>query len=390
MSQPATSASLCALLSARCRRVLSLRPLGRQSGVWVSLFVLTAALSDRPVQAQVLPPQTVQQQSTAPLAARLQPDAPEVYEVKPGDTLWDIAGHFLQDPWLWPQLWQENPQVANPDLIYPGDRLRLLFDAQGRPHLERDNGVVRLSPGIRITRYREAVPAIALKRIAPFIERHQVFSPQQIDASGYVLGAQDQRIVAGAGDQIYVRHADAAAEGSRFLVYREQGIYRAPDLHGRTREIGREMKYIATVQLQRREGERSLMRVLQAREEIRPEDRVTLQDLGETPATFYPSAPSRRVQGSIISLLSGVRYGGRHTVVAIDLGRDNRLVPGNVLSIRQQRQPVKDPITGDWLELPSEETGKLMVFRTFKQVSYALVMQADKPIGVGDQLHTPR
>ena len=58
-------------------------------------------------------------------------DAPQHYEVKPGDTLWDISALFLKDPWMWPQLWRENPQVENPDLIYPGDRLALTFDQKG-------------------------------------------------------------------------------------------------------------------------------------------------------------------------------------------------------------------------------------------------------------------
>ena len=59
--------------------------------------------------------------ATYAAAQTMRGDHPDTYIVKRGDTLWDIAGRFLQRPWLWPEIWQANPQIANPHLIYPGD-----------------------------------------------------------------------------------------------------------------------------------------------------------------------------------------------------------------------------------------------------------------------------
>ncbi len=47
------------------------------------------------------------------------------YKVNSGDTLWNISGKELGDPFLWPKVWQENREIANPDKIYPGQKIRI-------------------------------------------------------------------------------------------------------------------------------------------------------------------------------------------------------------------------------------------------------------------------
>src|SRR5262249_18258304 len=79
---------------------------------------------------------------SAPVA---NPTAPMHYTVKRGDTLWGIASMYLKDPWLWPEVWIINPQVPNPHLIYPGDKLALAYGAGGRVEVRLEQaGATRL------------------------------------------------------------------------------------------------------------------------------------------------------------------------------------------------------------------------------------------------------
>lgn len=57
--------------------------------------------------------------STLPVAAR----AALVIAVRPGDTLFALAGRYCGNPGLWPALWRANTSVHNPNLIFVGQRL---------------------------------------------------------------------------------------------------------------------------------------------------------------------------------------------------------------------------------------------------------------------------
>jgi len=124
---------------------------------------------------------------------------PDRYTVQEGDTLWEISGKFLRDPWRWPEVWQGNPQVENPDLIFPGDVLVLTF-IEGRPILkalrrEAIKDAVKLSPSIRVTRLDDAIPLIDPAAIAPYINSPLVTNANEMRSAPYVVDGLNSRLV---------------------------------------------------------------------------------------------------------------------------------------------------------------------------------------------------
>ena len=249
---------------------------------------------------------------------QLNPNHPGTYTVVKGDTLWDIAGTFLNHPWQWPDIWQVNPQIENPHLIYPGDQVSLTYQ-DGKPILSlsrRGFGGrnVKLSPSIRAYQHDNRIAPIPLDAIHQFLSRPQVLQDGDIDKLGYVVASQDSRITAGAGDKIYVRGIGEPVV-SKYSVFRPGGEYRDGD----TGELlGYEAMHIADVVIDKL-GDPATAYVQRSNREILEGDRLIPQQVDEYP-DFVPSAPNGDVTGNIISVIDGVSQIGQYQVVVLDRG----------------------------------------------------------------------
>ncbi|XQU09170.1 LysM domain-containing protein [Halomonas sp. LY9] len=316
---------------------------------------------------------------------QLRSDAPERYEVVPGDTLWGISSRYLRSPWQWPSLWQANPHIRNPHLIYPGDVL-VLGNCQGQPclSLERGQGIVKLSPQMRTVPEREAITPIPMEVVRSFLREHRVVEPgENLQELAYVVGGDNQRLISGAGDTLYVRGQVPAR--TPLGIYRPGEPYVAADgtlLGDELINIG-EARYVSS------EGDIARIEVLSAYQEVRNNDILLPLEDRELSDTFMPRAPLNDVAGQIVAVPGGVRFIGRLQIVALDLGSQDGLQPGHVLRVNQQGELVNDPRTQELLRLPETEAGLVMVFRPYNHMSYALVMQASRVLEVGDSVRTP-
>lgn len=309
------------------------------------------------------------------------------YVVKQGDTLWDIASYFLRDPWQWPELWYVNEQLANPHLIFPGDVLTIAW-IDGRPALMREGGagIERLSPRVRQIDLDDAIPAIPLDAIRDFLRGPRIVSREVLESSPYVLAFLDERLMAGAGDAVYVQDLPQTQDYA-YSVVNVGGAYRDP-------ETGDVLGYeaIPTAEAEVIDfGSPGTAELVASYRETRTGNRLLAREPERFASNFYPHAPASPVDGTIISVFDGVSQIGQYQIVAINRGMVHGLEPGHVLSILQRGRAVEDPYAqGQRVQLPPVHAGTLMVFKTDSRLSYGLVMTAERALHVLDKVERPR
>ena len=340
---------------------------------------------------------------------------PDTYVVVRGDTLWDIAGRFLGKPWLWPEIWQANPQVANPHLIYPGDVLSLAY-------LDR----VAVQPGPRDD---APIGAIPLSDIEPFLKNLRV--ADAFEHLPYVVGFEDNRLRGSYGQAAYVEGLAGVQPGQRYAVLRPTVSFAHPrltrDLQAngqplaldgnlwreylapthRSEFLGYELAQVNVGTITRAPLGNVKVATLQLEDsghEVRVGDRLVPVEAQPYDLQFFPHAPATLpIDVRVLAVADSFTTAGPRAVVALSAGRVDGIDNGTVVSLWRQGRHVNNRVTGratsrmddrftpgyDTLRLPDEYAAHAMVFRTFDRVSYALVMDGVKPVRVGYEAAHP-
>jgi hypothetical protein len=328
------------------------------------------------------------------LSAPRAEEAPDVYVVKEGDTLWDISHQFLGNPYEWPKIWSYNPAITNPHWIYPSDRLRLRPDGADSPAQAATPQSTATGSGIRL-RVAESTFApgsVRLKQLAYLDE-------DALEESAQIAGSPDEWMMLGPYAIVYLDFGkdERPPVGAMLSVYHEIDPDQRVD-----GEKGVLVRILGTVRYEGEDPETGLGRgmIVDAFEPIERGYRVAM---GVTDFEVVAPKESRiDLEATVVSSLMGRIVIGAQQIVFIDKGTDDGVEKGHQFTIvysgdryreqigvrrdmgdAVQRQPVPS-------EYPREDVAMALVVDVRKNTSTLAIMESRHNVRVGDQARLRR
>lgn len=340
-----------------------------------------------------------------------QQDPVQNYVVQYGDTLWDIAASYLNNPYRWRDIHQNNPQIVNPNLIYPGDVLGLFDGFSQQGGMQGKQG--RRRSDKEIARPWYGIPAPQPEELeTPEVPELIVPSRDMLEASGYIVPytikqLQSEQFAQITGAQIGETQANSlilqSEDGAPGLVFGDT-IYINRGLDHQVREGAvflafrplREITHPVTSE------------VLGTQIEILGRLRVKALEAGVSAAeivkSYYymeignPIMPVSELSIPLAKPFTGNSrtYGlpvGNQLIGHIVAGRDGRvgIAYGDVVFLdvgaAQGVQPADNFII--YREIgegfPKQAIGRVTVLNARQQTSTAMVVESVKPIEIGEK-----
>jgi len=342
----------------------------------------------------------------------IRPDAPDRYTVRKGDTLWGISTRFLKEPWQWPHIWRLNsPQIRNPHLIYPGDVI--VFDrATGTLSIER------VAPRVREEQLAgEAIPSIPPRVIEPFLTQPLVIEQDGLKNAPEIVATELGRYNVGQGNRVYAEGISESTE-PLWYMYRQGRPIVDPDTD---RTLGFEAINLGTARVTKR-GHPSTLEIIKSTREVSQGDRLVAVGPSRV-FSYVPHRPATNINARVVMISDGEvdtrsdiyganqsqyltdggigtfrREAGPLQVIVLNKGAKDGLELGHVLALYRSVVIRDDRSIGNWymgrprkpdVTLPEDRYGLVFVFRTFENVSFALVVQATEPVTPRDVARTP-
>lgn len=317
------------------------------------------------------------------------------YTVKKGDTLWDLSGKFLEDPFKWPRIWEQNPDIKDPHWIYPGQVIvirpimeKAAPEAVPTPPAQEETKEVTKTPTA------EAVPAPPAKEKAPEavtaqpasqkktfrypgVETLSFIVPDGAIPLGAIVDSKENKVMLSTGDDVYISiGADKNVKsGDKYTIYKKA----VPIYHPLSKKlIGNRVDILGIVEIKNVHEKLSEGRITASYDVVSKGDAITKAE--PVPAGIEIKKGQTPVKGLIIANKKNSIEIAEGDVVFLDKGKDAGVEVGNTLKVY-----LAERATGGQM-IPEEDVGRLLVLSTQDNTATALVISSKKPLHAGDMV----
>jgi len=328
---------------------------------------------------------------TTPATEQENSPAYRTYEVQKGDTLWGISKKFIEDPYYWPDLWANNPDIQNPHIISPGQKLRIYTGPIVVVGVEEEKVVPAPE--------QEVLPSVSAVE-EPVVEVEAEAETQailSIPAGISFIGERDQssggtifdftvgRHFAGRGDTVFVRvpAETSVAVGDQLQIIKS----RADIIHPVSKKrLGFQVDQLGILEITAL-GEdlhtaiiRKSFREVERGAWLAPESAVN-QKIALRRATSEMS-------GMVISTALHKELQGPSEVIFVDLGENHGLAVGNLLTLIRPGKATDLALIKSSrdaaITYPEEFIGYALVVDTNPESATAVILKALGPVVIGD------
>ncbi|MCK5825452.1 MAG: LysM peptidoglycan-binding domain-containing protein [Desulfuromusa sp.] len=303
----------------------------------------------------------------------------QIYTIKKGDTLWGLSEKFIGDPYYWPNVWAKNPDITNPHLIFPGQKVRIL------------DGRLEIIPA-----YPEAEkPADEIADNEPIAEEPEdakIF--KATGAEGFILTDEqplgilvdsvDNRILLSKHDIVFLEMADmsSVAVGDTYGIFQRSDMVRNPHTN---KPIGPMMLNLGSLQVTEFLGETVIAKIGDIFSEITrgaelfeytpPQKEITLQ------------RGTSDQKGYVIAAREGKGALSTNDIIFVNLGSDDGVVNGNLFYISRPREASAEIIKhAKEMQLPDVVLGAAIAIETKTKTTSALIIKTVESIFIGDDV----
>jgi len=337
-------------------------------------------------------------------------NVPEIYFIKRGDTLWDISEHYLDNPWQWPKLWSYNPDIRNPNWIYPGDQLRLrrsgggLGAGGGQGLTGRAGGQGYGGGGLLSGNGRVTGDTLFLR------DEAYIGDPSK-DTWGEVVGAREEQMMLSRGNHVYmdVRQGKEPKIGQEITIF--EGLRKPPAVPGARMPPGEIVRIKGTVKITDFDPKKRIAsgEIVEAVDAI--ERGAKIGEVERQYRVVTPTTATKTVWARVLTSIHPHVYMGQNQLVFIDRGTDDGLSVGNrMLIVRRgdvwrQSLVTTTPSARDTLRIdstepaelrtttlrrddkdfPDEIIAELRVMQVSRYSATTVVVESKKEVVVGDQ-----